>query len=329
MLNDTYKRKIDYLRISVTDRCNLRCIYCMPGYGIAQKEPQDILTFEEITSLVRLAVEMGIDKIKLTGGEPLVRKGLLRLIEFISRISRLKDLSLTTNGTLLAKHAKALKEAGLQRLNVSMDTLDSQKFHYITEGGRLEDVLEGIDAALEEGFFVKINTVVMRGVNDNEILDFVQFGQEKRIIVRFIELMPMVKSIGCYTDLYSPPYISCGEIKDRLKAIGKLRESEERTRFGSGPAKYYEIEGLPVVIGFINPISCKFCSDCNRLRLTSDGLLMPCLGSSSYFDLKRPLRERKIENVRGLIKEAVFLKPREHNLVSSSFTQCLMSQVGG
>lgn len=344
MLKDSYKRKIDYLRISVTDRCNLRCIYCMPEDGITQKAPWDILTFEEIARFARIALSVGIDKIRLTGGEPLVRKGLPRLIKLLS-LSGLKDLSLTTNGTLLAKHAGELKEAGLRRLNVSIDTLDSRKFHYVTRGGRIEDSLEGLNVALELGFLVKINMVVMKGLNDNEILDFVQLGQEKRVIVRFIELMPMVNSIDQNTFLYSGPYIfcgaskgniekydsfvSCGEIKESLEVLGKLKELKHDTGLGNGPAQYYTIEGLPVAVGFISPISHKFCSTCNRLRLTSEGLLMSCLGNSSFFDLKKPLREGKVQEVRELIEEAIYFKPQEHNFTSSAHRQCLMSQIGG
>lgn len=324
MLIDTYNRKIDYLRISVTDRCNLRCIYCMPEYGILQKAPGEILGFEEITRIAKLAIGIGINKIKITGGEPLVRRDLPRLLQLLFSITGLKDLSLTTNGILLQKYTKQLKTIGLKRLNISIDTLDDQKFKYITRFGKLQDVLRGIDAALKENFLVKLNVVIMRGLNDNEILSFVRFARERQIIVRFIELMPMANNSAVSQDLY----ISCDEVKDRLRALGSLK-AVSIENYGSGPAQYYKIEEASLIVGFIGPISGRFCFDCNRLRLTSDGLLMPCLCSEACLDLKRPLREGREKEILGLIRKAIFLKPAEHNFGFSFPRQCLMSEIGG
>lgn len=322
-LVDNYNRNIDYLRISVTDRCNLKCLYCMPEYGIEQKPPCEILTFEEIAKIVKLAVSIGINKIKITGGEPLVRKGLPRLIGLISSLAGLKDLCLTTNGVLLEKYAKELKIAGLKKLNISIDTLDTQKYEYITRFGKLKDVLRGIDAASEAGFFIKLNVVIMKGLNDNEILDFVRFGKERHIIVRFIELMPIANTSILHQDLY----MSCAEIERKLKPQGNLEAIS--ANFGNGPARYYKIENTSCIVGFISPISCKFCLRCNRLRLTSTGMLMPCLASDDGFDLKCPLRRNKEKDVLALINKAILAKPPEHNFVLSSPRQYLMSQIGG
>lgn len=324
MLLDQHNRRIDYLRVSVTDRCNLRCIYCMPESGILQKEPQEILTFEEIARIVEMSVALGINKIKVTGGEPLVRRNLTELLELLSSIEGLKDLSLTTNGALLKNHCRGLKKAGLGRLNISIDTLESRKFRYITKTENLEDVLEGIDAAISEGFFIKLNVVIMKGLNDNEILDFARFAKSRGIIARFIELMPMVNNGKFNRELY----VSCNEIKERLAALGSLKPQASRG-LGSGPAEYYEIEEEGVTVGFISPISCKFCLKCNRLRLTSDGVVMPCLAGSEGFNLKRPLREGRHEEALNLIRKAVSLKPQGHDLTADSLKQYFMSQIGG
>lgn len=341
MLIDTYKRKIDYLRISVTDRCNLRCIYCMPECGILQRAPSEMLTFEEITRIAKLGIGLGINKIKITGGEPLVRKDLPKLLHSLSSLAGLKDLSLTTNGILLQKYIRELKETGLRRMNISIDTLDERKFRYITRFGKLEDVLKGIDAALRHNFLIKLNVVILKGLNDSEILSFARFAQSRQIIVRFIELMPMVNNSVLSQDLYMP----CGQIQDRLSALGVLKPILLEG-LGNGPAEYYRIEEASLIVGFISPISCKFCFACNRLRLTADGLLMPCLGSKSGLDLKKPLRNNAEEKALNLLKRAIFLKPEGHNFIClkrsddlnrgfltgqafSTQREYLMSQIGG
>lgn len=325
MLIDRYNRKVDYLRISATDRCNLRCIYCMPQGGIVQKAPSEILSFEEIIRITKLCTSIGIDKIKISGGEPLVRKDCFELLKSLINLPNIKDVSLTTNGMLVKKYIKGLKNSGLKKMNISMDTLDAQKFRRITKTGKLIDVLNGIDAAIEEGFFVKLNVVMMKGINDDEILKFAKFAQEKQIIVRFIELMPMTDN-RLLNRIF---YMSCEEIKNKLKILGSLRPIDTEV-FGNGPARYYKIEEVSAIVGFISPLSCKFCLHCNRLRLTSGGILMPCLVSQEGVDLKDPLRKNQPEEeILSLIKKAILFKPPEHNFTSSFPRRHLMSQIRG
>lgn len=329
MLTDSYNRKVDYLRISVTDRCNLRCIYCMPQDGIARKAPSEILSFEEIVRITKLCTDVGISKIKVSGGEPLVRKGCLELLESLIGLPKIKDVSLTTNGTLLKKYIKGLRKAGLKRINISLDTLDARKFRRIARTGELTDVLGGIDAAIAEGFFVKLNVVMIKGINDDEILEFAKFAQGKQLIIRFIELMPMI-DLRLSRDFY----ISCEAVKDKLRGLGSFMPLSGAS-FGNGPAEYFKIEGAGFVAGFICPISCKFCLQCNRLRLTSSGILMPCLASGDGFDLKGALRQKKEEDVRALINKAILAKPPEHNFTqlpragAESPRQYLMPEIGG
>jgi cyclic pyranopterin phosphate synthase len=295
----------------------------MPEYGILQKIPSEILTFEEIANIAKLAVDSGINKIKITGGEPLLRRNLPRLFSLLFSISGLQDISLTTNGVLLERYAKELKETGLKKINISIDTLGQDKFERITRFACLEQVLKGIDAALAQGFIVKLNVVVLKGTNDDEILDFAWFAQEKNVILRFIELMPMAYNLKNSQDLF----VSCDEIKEKLKLLGAL--SPINTNLGSGPAQYYKVGETSLVVGFISPLSCKFCFSCNRLRLTADGLLMPCLNSKAGLNLKRPLRQNKEEEVLALIKKAILAKPPEHNFILSFPRQYLMPQIGG
>jgi GTP 3',8-cyclase len=324
-LVDGFGRTIDYLRISVTDRCNLRCLYCMPKAGILQKPPAEILTFEEIVEIVKLAVDLGIEKIKITGGEPLLRRNLPRLFSLLFSVSGLQDISLTTNGVLLARYAKELKETGLKMINISIDTLRQDKFERITRSGNaLEQVLKGVEEAKSQGFLVKLNVVVLRGINFDEILDFVRFAQEKNVVLRFIELMPMAQGLKASRELF----VSCDEIKENLELLGAL--SPINANLGSGPARYYKLEGASLIVGFISPISRKFCFDCNRLRLTADGLLMPCLNSKSALDVKSHLRRnKKEEEILALLKKAACLRPQGHNFTFASCGKSLMSQVGG
>ncbi|OGX18496.1 MAG: cyclic pyranopterin phosphate synthase MoaA [Omnitrophica WOR_2 bacterium RBG_13_44_8b] len=321
---DCYNRAIDYLRISITDRCNLRCIYCMPEGVVVRKAASEILSFEEILRVVKICTTIGVSKIKVSGGEPLIRKGCCKLLESLIRLPKIQEVSLTTNGLLVKQYIKELKEAGLKRMNISIDTLDAQKFRYIAGCGELPDVLRGIDAAIENGFFVKLNVVMMKGVNDNEITEFAQFARKKKLIVRFIELMPVVDSRLLNRDFY----LSCEVVKKRLKSLGSLKPIHAKS-FGNGPAQYFEIENHSCVVGFISSISCKFCSSCNRIRLTSTGMLMPCLASSDGFNLKDPLRQNKEEDVLALLNKAILAKPPEHDFVLSFPRQYLMSQIGG
>jgi len=320
---DSFGRSINYLRISVTDRCNLRCIYCMPLEGIPQLPHSEILSYEEVRTVVQAAAELGITKIRLTGGEPLVRAELPKLIKMLSQIEGIQELSLTTNGTFLKKHALELKQAGLSRVNVSLDTLKADKFRYITRLGKLKDVLEGIEAAKEAGLHpVKINTVVMRGINEDEILDFTRMTYEDGWHVRFIELMPF-KRVADFV-----PFI---ELRRHISLLGKLEPCTSTT--GNGPAMYYRLAGARGTIGFISPLTeLSFCSRCNRMRLTSDGKLRPCLLGEDEIDLKMPLRNNvSIEELKSLIQKTVASKPEHHHLIGGNvrLVNRKMSQIGG
>jgi cyclic pyranopterin phosphate synthase len=335
-VSDLFNRPINYLRISVTDRCNFRCIYCMPTEGIHLLSHDEILTYEEIALIVRLAAELGIKKVRLTGGEPLVRARLPDLVAMLADIEAIDDISLTTNGALLKEYAAELKRAGLKRVNVSLDSLDEDKFERITRYRKLSDVLQGIEAAKACGLNpVKINVVAMRGINDDEILDFARLTITEGWHVRFIELMPFVTdnppevhSTGRKTDMQSQ-FMSADEIKERLGSLGELKPCLPIK--GSGPAKYFSFPGAGGTIGFITPVSQHFCFSCNRLRLTAEGKLRPCLLSDSEIDLRQPLRSgASPEELKQVIKEAIQKKPKEHQLSRGRTSRKrFMSQVGG
>jgi cyclic pyranopterin phosphate synthase len=320
---DSFGRSINYLRISVTDRCNLRCIYCMPPEGVPQMPHSEILSYEEIRTVVQAAAELGVCKIRLTGGEPLVRAELPKLVRMLSQIEGIEELSLTTNGTFLKKYSLELKQAGLSRVNVSLDTLKADKFRYITRLGELQDVLEGIEAAKKAGFDpVKINTVVMRGINDDEILDFARMTYEDGWHVRFIELMPFKGAAE---------FVPSIELRQHISLLGKLEPCASIT--GNGPATYYRLAGAKGIIGFISPLSePSFCSRCNRMRLTPDGRLRPCLLGEDEIDLKTPLRNNaSTEELKRLILKAVASKPEHHHLEGGNvrLVNRKMSQIGG
>ena len=320
---DSFGRSINYLRISVTDRCNMRCLYCMPPEGVPQMPHSEILSYEEIRTVVRAAAELGIDRIRLTGGEPLVRAELPKLIRMLSQIEGIKELSLTTNGTVLKKYALELKQAGLSRVNISLDTLKPDKFRYITRLGELKTVLEGIEAAKEAGFeLVKINTVVMRGMNDDEILDFAKMTYKEGCHVRFIELMPFKGAAE---------FVPSIELRQYISLLDKLEPCESIT--GNGPATYYRLAGAKGAIGFISPLTeTSFCSRCNRMRLTPDGKLRPCLLGEDEVDLKTPLRTNaSMEELKSLILKTVASKPEHHHLEGGNIrvVNRKMSQIGG
>jgi cyclic pyranopterin phosphate synthase len=335
-LSDTFNRPINYLRISVTDRCNLRCIYCMPAEGINLLSHSDILTYEEITTIVRLAAELGINKLRLTGGEPLVRARLPELVAMLAKIDAIDDISLTTNGILLRNYVAELKQAGLKRVNVSLDSLNQDKFERITCHRGLNDVLQGIEAAKSYGLNpVKINMVVMRGINDDEIVDFAKLTITEGWNVRFIELMPFVTdnppeghSTGWKANSQSQ-FMPADEIKERLDSLGELKPCLPIK--GNGPAKYLRFPQASGTIGFITPVSQHFCFNCNRLRLTAEGKLRPCLLSDQEIDLRQPLRSgASAENLKQVITEAIQTKPKEHQLSRRRpSNNRLMSQVGG
>ena len=324
-LSDSFQRPINYLRISVTDRCNLRCVYCMPLSGVNTLAHEGILRYEEINTIARAAAEMGIDKVRLTGGEPLLRAGLPELVAMLADIGTINDISLTTNGTMLAKYAAELKKAGLNRVNISLDSLKPDRFQAITRSdAELADVLEGIEVARGVGLEpVKLNMVVIPGVNDDEVLDFAARTIDEDWHVRFIEIMPV------NGEMKAPQFVAASEMKKRIEKLGKLEPCLPSA--GNGPAKYFKLPGSKGTIGFITPVSEHFCFNCNRLRLTADGKLCPCLLSDYEVDIKTPLRGGvDAEGLKKLIEEAVANKPQRHHIAEGDVPrQRPFSQVGG
>jgi len=297
----------------------------MPLQGIPFVPKSEILTLEEIRDVIQVGVSLGIHSVRLTGGEPLVREGIVELVEMIRKISGLQDLSMTTNGVLLSRYAKRLKDAGLRRVNVSLDTLQRDRFKEITRFGTLEDVLSGIDAAIEAGFSpIKLNVVVMRGVNDDEILDLARLSLTKPLHIRFIELMP----IG---DFFRPEcVVPAEEIFEKLQTLGPLKRREGLT--GCGPASSWQWEGTQGTVGIIGAVTQTFCATCNRLRLTARGMLRPCLDDETGIDLKpvlRPFVDRR--KLSDLFREAVRIKPESHTMAGREVAlpyHC-MAGVGG
>ena len=302
---DQYGRRINYLRISVTDRCNLRCRYCMPE-GVQDVEMKNILTFEEIWEIVKTGVSLGITHIRITGGEPLVRKGCADLILGIRKIPGVETITMTTNGVLLGNYAKQLKEAGVDGVNISLDTLDPEEFCQITGKRELPAVLAGIRAAKDAGLPVKLNAVNRKELDP---VPLVRYAQNENLPLRFIEMMP----VG-YGKQYEGR--SNEELREMLeKTFGtaeKLVDSEELSRMGSGPAVYYRFSDLKVPVGFISAIHGKFCDTCNRVRLTAEGYLKLCLCYDQGVDLRHVLREEEKENLRTVMEEAIFRKPAAH-----------------
>jgi len=317
---DGFQRGIDYLRISVTDRCNLRCVYCMPPDGVPLVSHQDILSYEEILLVVRAAVEIGMDKIRITGGEPLVRAGIVDLVRMISRVEGIRDISMTTNGILLSKYAEKLAEAGLQRINVSLDTMRPERFRQITRTGDLADTLRGLEAASEAGLNpIKINVVPLQGINDDEIRDFARMTLEKGWHVRFIELMPLKGTAGL---------IPANLLYREIETLGRLEPHYGMA--GNGAAKYFRLPGAGGTLGFITPVSEPFCSRCNRLRLSASGTLLPCLFSTDGIDVRTPIRGgATLSEVKLLLNDAVAAKPEMHRLADGCTINTRMSGIGG
>lgn len=302
---DRYGRVINYLRISVTDRCNLRCCYCMPE-GVQDVGMKSILTFEEIWEIVRTGVSLGITHIRITGGEPLVRKGCVDLIRGIREIPGVETITMTTNGVLLGNYGKQLKEAGVDGVNISLDTLDPEEFYKITGKRELQEVLAGIRAAKTAGLPVKLNAVNRKELDP---IPLVRYAQEENLPLRFIEMMP----VG-----YGKKYMgrSNEELRETLEAVcGKaecMTNREELSRMGSGPAVYYQFSDLKVPVGFISAIHGKFCDTCNRVRLTAEGYLKLCLCYDEGENLRRVLREGEKENLRTIMEQTIFRKPAAH-----------------
>lgn len=319
---DKYLRRINRLRISVTDLCNLRCVYCRPESGLDLSRHKDVLTYEEIITVVRHAVKLGIKSFRLTGGEPLFRKNIEYLLWMLGNVQGIEDLAMTTNGIYLKNYAKILKEIGLFRLNISLDSLNDSKFREITRGGKLKDVLDGIDEVLHLGFKnTKINVVAMKGINDDEFEEFAKLTLERDLEVRFIEYMAMNKESLASGDKYIP-------MADIIDIIEKNNEliALPPPRRGSGAAKVYKIKGAMGTLGFVSAVSQPFCNSCNRLRLTSDGKLRSCLLSGGEVDLKTILRNNPTEQqLTDAFLRAANMKPSVH----SGKGHVVMHQVGG
>jgi GTP 3',8-cyclase len=328
MLLDSYNRQINYLRISLTDRCNLRCVYCMPEEGVPKLIHEDILTYEELLRLARLSVGLGIQKIRLTGGEPLVRRNIADLIKDLGEIPGIRDISLTTNGVLLAEKARSLWEAGVKRINISLDTLNAQKFTEITRFDFFNQVWEGIQEAERIGFSpIKINVVALKGINDDELLDFGRLSYKKPYHIRFIEFMP----VGPENGWRAERFLSSEEIINKLQTLGDLFPVNGQG--WDGPAKRMAYAGAQGEIGLISPISEHFCPSCNRLRLTAEGRLRVCIFSDDETDLRTPLRKGASDaELESIIRGTIARKPREHPVQMNSLPrkcQRQMSKIGG
>ena len=308
-LIDPYNRHLNYLRLSITDRCNLKCIYCTPRDLIPRLSHDDILTYEEILRVVRIGINLGISKIRVTGGEPLVRKGVYGFLSELSGMDKLSDLSLTTNGVSLKANLKKIKSAGIKRINISLDTLNRAKFQKITGLDFFNQVWEGIVRAHEMGFHpIKLNIVALNGINDDELTDMAKLSFEYPFHIRFIEYMPMGKS-----QMGNGPLLLAPEIKKRIGVLGNL--ISVRNSVYDGPARRYRFEGATGEIGFIHALSHHFCERCNRLRLTASGQLRPCLLSDHHEDVKGLLRGGgSDEELTEIFFKAVRHKPSDHNL---------------
>ncbi|HYG97680.1 MAG TPA: GTP 3',8-cyclase MoaA [Terriglobales bacterium] len=324
-LADSFGRRINYLRLSVTDRCNLRCQYCMPSDGVPKLCHSDILSYEDLFRIAKESVALGVEKLRITGGEPLVRKGIVEFVRSLSGLVGLKEIVLTTNGVLLPETAVALRQAGLRRLNVSLDSLKPQTFAAITRGGDLRRVLNGLAAAEEAGFpAAKINMVVMRGINDDEVLDFAALTLSKSHTVRFIEYMPTAQN-----PQWRSLHVSGDEILERVRQ--RFTVTELVAGQTSGPARNYRIEGAAGAIGVITPISRHFCQQCNRIRITASGFAKACLFGRKQVDLKPCLASGDNSALRELLREIVVGKPDGHQLLTPNRETApfSMSQIGG
>ncbi len=331
-LIDRFGREVTYVRLSVTDRCDLRCVYCM-SEDMKFVPREQLLTLEEMNRIGKAFVDLGVNKIRLTGGEPLTRRNILSVFESLGKLDHLKDLTVTTNGSLLEKYAQPLKDAGVTRINISLDTLRTDRFKKITRIGKLEKTLAGIEEALKVGFQkIKLNTVIMHGYNDDEIIDLVEFVRMRNMDISFIEEMPMGE-IGDHDR--SETYYSSDKLRDFLQNHYELTATTEQT---GGPAKYYRFtDNVQSRIGFISPHSHNFCDDCNRVRVTAEGMLLLCLGQEHSMDLRKVVRanpDASINNdeaLREAIIGAMKLKPKGHdfNLNEQPIIMRHMSATGG
>lgn len=322
---DQYGRNINYFRISVTDRCNLRCIYCMPDTGTRFLPEEEFLTLDEIYRIVKISAKLGISKVRITGGEPLTREGLPKLIHDIKTLPQIEEVCLTTNGILLEKYIDELIKAGLDRVNISLDTLKHERYKEITRGGNLESVIRGIKLSLDKGIKrVKLNTVIMRGQNDNEIMDFIGLSEKLPVDIRFIELMP----IGEGKQFKA---VSNDEVKQIILKERELISNKVKNKW-LGPAEYFKTVYSKGSIGFISPMSHMFCSQCNRMRLTSEGFLKQCLHWKHGIDLKKIIgNEIEDKQLEQIIAKGIYEKPNEHGFKQDTIYEDkrMMSQIGG
>ncbi len=320
-MRDGYGREIDYLRVSVTDRCNLHCFYCLPAEGVASLPKGEILSLEEMLELLRVATENGIRRVRITGGEPLLRRGLVPFLAQVKSLPGVRDLSLTTNGLLLEDMAAQLRGAGVDRLNLSLDTLRADRFREITRGGDLEKVLRGIGRAEREGFSpLKVNVVLMRRTAD-EIPDFLRLCRERPLHIRFIELMPVGEGAGKRADHLPVDYL--------WRELEPFRPVPVRVE-GGGPAAYFRIPGAAGTVGFIAAVTHNFCGDCRRIRLGANGFLHACLAEDGGVDLRDPLRQGvSREKLRELFRRGVFAKPKEGDFRWEKEGYRVMSRIGG
>jgi len=311
-MKDQFGRVVQYLRVSITDKCNLRCVYCMPLEGLEWLQREQILTYEEIAQIIRVLAPMGLERVRITGGEPLVRRDVPELVKLIAAVPGIRDLSLSTNAVLLAEQADALRSAGVHRLNVSLDSLRADRVDSIARRpGSYPAIMEGLDAAERAGFApIKINVVLIRGQNDDEIRDFAEITRERPWHVRFIEMMPT----GANLELSQNQFVSCAEAIRQVQEIDKLEPVTGP--FGNGPARYYQFPGAPGTIGVITPMSHNYCDRCNRMRLTADGQLRPCLFGHIQTNLRDPLRAGA--DLVPLIEQTLRIKPERHYLIQGS-----------
>ncbi|MCE9680420.1 GTP 3',8-cyclase MoaA [Shewanella sp. AS1] len=326
LIVDTFGRTVEYLRLSVTDRCDFRCVYCMSEDPCFLDRNQ-VLSLEELAWVGQAFTELGVKKIRLTGGEPLVRTDCDQLVELLGKLPGLKELSMTTNGSRLTKFADKMRQSGLDRLNISLDTLNPDLFTQLTRNGKLERVIAGIDAAKAAGFNrIKINAVILRGQNDGEVLDLIEFCRGRELDIAFIEEMPL----GVMDERKQSRHCSSDEVKAIIQQRYPLMVSDKRT---GGPARYYTMPGSNIHVGFISPHSNNFCHECNRVRVTVEGRLLLCLGNENSVDLKAVVREYPgdIERLKQTILDAIKLKPKEHHFGSEGDTQILrfMNATGG
>ncbi|MBQ6752646.1 MAG: GTP 3',8-cyclase MoaA [Clostridia bacterium] len=325
-MKDSFGREIDYLRISVTDRCNLRCVYCMPEEGVEPISHADVLSYEETVRLVRIFAELGIKDVRLTGGEPLVRRGIESLVSEIKAMPGIETVSITTNGILLPEKLPALIEGGLDAVNISLDTLDAGKFDRITRRTGLPVVLEAIDLCLDAGLNTKINVVAMKGINDDEFVSLAELAKDRNLAVRFIEYMPIGRN-----DFEK--YVPGQEIRGQLETVFGTMKTDTTLR-GHGPAMYLRPEGFAGSIGFISAMTCAFCDKCNRVRLTADGFLKLCLQYDIGTSLRDVIRDGALDNeIKDVIMKAVEKKPKEHTfndyLDAKNIEEKSMNKIGG